>query len=399
MIYFLFASSACNLSCTYCGGTPEDLCMPVKPTYALPELLEFLKQDPSPIVVFYGGEPLTNLPYVERVIDALPQATFVLQSNVTLLHALPTKYLLRFSCILVSVDGRPETVEAYRGPGIYDRIFKNIEDARERGFHGSFVARMACSLRTDVYEDVTHLARHPFHFDAIYWQLDCQWDSPMNIRWGECPQGGFEEWMRQSYMPGMEKLHREWVEQWTGNPAERWACRVIVPFNTISEAFFPGFDSAPAEVRERISRQSVVHDPDNPTAIIRKGYLRCSAGHNAISITTDGRVLACPVASDEAWNNLGKISGDAREMVTHLRVGKQCDSCEVKPFCGGRCLYANHTQWWGEEGFALVCELNRQLVRLCSESKDAVFSHLERNPGDWDEFCYPAEYYSLEIMP
>ena len=44
---------------------------------------------------------------------------------------------------------------------------------------------MACSMDTDIYEDVMHLLRHPIGFDSIYWQLDACWDYPMNVRWGD----------------------------------------------------------------------------------------------------------------------------------------------------------------------------------------------------------------------
>lgn len=102
-------------------------------------------------------------------MDGLPKATFVLQSNCTMLHLLPTDYLLRLAAILVSVDGREETVSKYRGPAIYKKIFKNLNDARNRGFQGHVIARMACSMNTDIYEDVMHLMRHPIKFDSIYW--------------------------------------------------------------------------------------------------------------------------------------------------------------------------------------------------------------------------------------
>ena len=64
---------------------------------------------------------------------------------------LPTEYLLKFTAILVSIDGRKETVDGYRGKGIYDRVVKNVADARTRGFKGHVIARMACSMKTDIY--------------------------------------------------------------------------------------------------------------------------------------------------------------------------------------------------------------------------------------------------------
>ncbi|GIQ90571.1 hypothetical protein KIPB_013412, partial [Kipferlia bialata] len=69
MIYFLFTTAQCNLTCMYCGGTPEDLCMPVKPTYHVSNLETFIAEDPEPYFVFYGGEPLMNLAYCMSVMD------------------------------------------------------------------------------------------------------------------------------------------------------------------------------------------------------------------------------------------------------------------------------------------------------------------------------------------
>ncbi|EET02319.1 AstB/chuR-related protein [Giardia duodenalis ATCC 50581] len=373
MIYFIFCSADCNLACSYCGNSPEDLCMPVKPTYEFEKLAEFIAGDDDPVFVFYGGEPLLNRPYVCRVMDRFPDATFVLQSNCTLLYDLPTPYLKRFACILLSIDGRPETVDAYRGEGVYEKIEKNIKDARSRGYTGPIVARMACSLNTDIYKDVHYLMyESPLKFDAVYWQLDVEWDSPMNARWGN-----FEIWMRQTYMPGVDKLFKEWREG-----LEHGDVKVIVPFNTITEAYLDCnvIDGA---------------DPSVP----RRGYLRCSAGHKAVSITTDGRVLACPVASGECWNNLGKLSDQRTSLLGKKTVGGTCDICEVREVCGGRCLYANQTLWWGDDGHALVCELNKHLIGLCESHSERVQEMLATGKISWTQFHFPSERYSLEIIP
>ncbi|TNJ27460.1 AstB/chuR-related protein [Giardia muris] len=373
MIFFVFTSAECNLSCTYCGNTPEDLCMPEKPTYDLSALISFVADDPDPVFVFYGGEPLLNRPYVCKVMDAFPTATFVLQTNGTLLYTLPTPYLLRITCILLSIDGRPETVDAYRGRGVFGKMEENIKDARERGYVGPVVARMACSMKTDIYEDVHYLAYDcPIGFAAVYWQLDVEWDSPMNIRWGD-----FEGWMRQKYMTGITRLFKEWCTH-----LEHRDIKVLVPFNTITEAYLDC---------TRISGADVVAP--------RKGYLRCSAGHKAVSVTTDGRVLACPVASGDSWNNLGKLTDKCCDLLGKRPLTGTCEVCEVREVCGGRCLYANQTLWWGDEGHALVCELNKHLIGLCEAYAPQVQSMLERGEIAWDDFFFPSERYSLEIIP
>ena len=78
MIYFSFSTSACNLCCSYCGSTPECLEMPVKPVYDAALFVDSIKDDPDPVIVFYGGEPLVNMPFVMRVMDLLPTAEYVL---------------------------------------------------------------------------------------------------------------------------------------------------------------------------------------------------------------------------------------------------------------------------------------------------------------------------------
>lgn len=384
MIFFVFATASCNLSCTYCGSTPEELCMPDKPSYETSKVLNFVRNDPSPTIVFYGGEPIMNLPFVMKVMDSLPQAKFVLQTNATLLYKLPTDYLVRFSAILVSIDGRRETVESYRGPGVYDKVIRNICDARSRGYTGHVVARMACSMNTDIYEDVTFLLNHeehtgdgsaPFRFDAVYWQLDVEWDSPIDIRWGN-----FRKWRDHKYMPSVDRLFYEWLDN-----LRKGIVKVVVPFNTIVESV--------------LDLKTLNGVPEEERVAQRSGYLRCSAGHSALSITTDGRVLACPVASTEEWNVVGSLGEKPASMVNKVVIGGSCLTCEVQDICGGRCLYSNKTLWWGEEGHDLVCDLNKQIINLCKDHSAEIQKLFEDGVIHWKDFYFPSEAYSLEIIP
>lgn len=64
MKYFVFSSSACNLCCDYCGSTPENLEMPAKPEFSAKMLAEEIAPDPSPVIIFYGGEPMLNIPFM-----------------------------------------------------------------------------------------------------------------------------------------------------------------------------------------------------------------------------------------------------------------------------------------------------------------------------------------------
>ena len=73
-----------------------------------------------------------------------------------------------------------------------------------------------------------------------------------------------------------------------------------------------------------------------------KSNLRCSSGWNAVSVTTDGRYLCCPVANSDKWNHIGTLKDNNPLDVMGIKViGGLCNKCDIKDICGGRCLYAN----------------------------------------------------------
>ncbi|NOZ77162.1 MAG: radical SAM protein [Euryarchaeota archaeon] len=172
MHYHILLTQRCNLECAYCGGTRDEASSP-EVEYPLEALREFIARDPEPVLVFYGGEPLLRMELMEEVMDTIP-ATYILHTNGLFLDRV--RYLERFHTVLVSMDGREEVTDTYRGRGVYARAVETVR--RIRGaFPGDLVARMVASLETDIYEDVLHLAELG-PFDHVHWQLDFElfWD-------------------------------------------------------------------------------------------------------------------------------------------------------------------------------------------------------------------------------
>ena len=364
MLYFLFTTTVCNLKCSYCEDFP-DRRMPGQPSYSLEELERFLEEDSDPVFVFYGGEPLVNIPYIKEVMDRF-DAAFVLQTNATLLDRLPDAYLRRLDSILVSIDGRPETYDRYRGKGMYAKIVDRCKRARERGYQGNLVARMTVSSHSDIYAEVRHLLHDcEIDFDHVYWQLDAGFDGDMSLRW---KNPDFKSWLEESYKPGLSRLAEEWLDEM------RTSGRVggIVPF------------------------LGILHDLKTRT----KAPLRCGIGHSAFSITTDGKLLGCPVATQDAWNQLGDMhTMQSSELPGSLQPKGPCQSCDVLDICGGRCLIATHNNYWGEEGFRQVCESIRHLIGEMERAEPVVSKLLDGRKLSWEPFCYPATRYSLEVIP
>jgi putative peptide-modifying radical SAM enzyme len=206
---------------------------------------------------------------------------------------------------------------------------------------------MAASRHTDIYEDVTYLLQF---FPRVHWQLDAVWSPLWNLQ-------KFRQWTEQSYLPGIDRL----AESWTRH-LEQDDVPGIVPFLGIAKRLVRGGTGLP-----------------------------CGAGRSAMSITTDGRVVGCPIAAEFGWNMMGDLSD-----VQPIDIGEPCISCDIYTACGGRCLFTYKERLWGDEGFTLLCRLTRHLVEHVKAALPLIESLLPRHK---EELLYPPFNNTTEIIP
>ena len=354
MLYIVLTTGRCNLACRYCGGSFPPSVVPWEVQYDLEDLLNLVRPDPDPVIAFYGGEPLLNPSFIREVMDSLPGARFVIQTNGLLVRSLEPEYWRRFDAVLLSIDGVREVTDYYRGPGVYDAVLEAARLLRSLGFGGDLIARMALSERGDVYRDVTHLLSLGL-FDHVHWQLDVVWSD----RWED-----FDSWA-DSYVGGLSRLAALFRRE-----VRRGRVLGIVPFLGVIKAAVTG------EVR-------------SPP---------CGAGVDSFAISTDGRVLACPIAVRERWAFLGRL-GDPGLRLEGPRIGEPCTGCWAFPLCGGRCLYAYKERLWGEEGFRKVCRLTKALISEVLSLLPDVEGALEEGLVDPEEVLYPPFNNTTEIIP
>jgi len=352
MLYFLLTTGKCNLACKYCGGSFPESLVPYRVQYSISDLKKFLTGDKNVVIAFYGGEPLLNPEFISKVMDEVPAKRFVIQTNGLLIDNLKDKYWRRMDAVLLSIDGRREVTNYYRGEGVYEAVVKAAEKLRGKGFKGDLIARMAVSERSDIYLDVTHLLSLGL-FDHVHWQLDVVWSN----RWRD-----FDGWVEKSYKPGISKLARLWVEK-----ALEGEVLGIIPFLGVSKAVLTGGIPAPP----------------------------CEAGINAVAINTNGKVLACPIAVDVKWAVLGDIRENTFKTIRRFKgIGEPCTSCSWFKYCGGRCLYAHIERYWGEEGFRKVCEITIHLIKEVVKALTAL-----RGRIDLKKLIYPEYNNTTEIIP
>ncbi len=341
MLYIILTTPLCNLSCRYCGGSLPG--MPSDITYDPVTLQRFIRKDKDAIVAFYGGEPLLRAHMVKRFLDLLPAKHFVINTNGYFIERI-TDDLSRFDTILLSIDGRESITDRYRQNGCYQQVLNAVDVIKQSDFKGELIARMAVSSHSDIYKDVTHLLKL---FPLVHWQLDVVWSALWGIK-------EFQTWVKESYKSGLEKL----INLWMGS-IEHGTVLGIIPFRGIMTRILYDLNGLP-----------------------------CQAGEQAVTITTDGQILACPIAPGHPWNHLGTLT----EGFQTITVDNPCPTCDVYSICGGRCLFANKERLWGSSGFNAICEVTKYLISelqrysaICEPMKEHIF--------------YPPFNNTTEIVP
>jgi len=373
MQYYVTLTSICNLKCRYCyekccndfgvdlGHLTIDYSVPSSIKYDIADLERFCQEDPDPTIVLYGGEPLLRTDLLEKIIDTVPARNFILQTNGTLLHELSSRCLHRLSTILVSIDGDKEITDYYRGKGVYDQVLQNIKEIRERMFTGEIVARMTVSNKTKIDREVLFLVFNGY-FNSIHWQLDA-------LFWhNDYDKEQFTTWLRTEYNPEVRRL----VNAWIRHMEDRAEVLRIYPLLGITQSL-------------------LLNEPTR---------LRCGAGWTMFNIQTDGNITPCPVMAGMKDFYLGHIKDiDPGELASRaVSVGDPCTSCDIYSICGGRCLYANVTKLWGEDGFRLVCSTVVNLVDALKDAVPRIQDLMSKGMVQLQDFDY-RKYNSCEIIP
>jgi putative peptide-modifying radical SAM enzyme len=362
------------MQCRYCYGKAcedfgsnfrdlaIDYSLPSSIAYDTETLRKFMQRDREPAVVFYGGEPLLQMDKLREIMDQLTDCSFMIQTNGLLLGKLEPEYVNKFSTILVSVDGDEALTDYYRGKGTYRNVAKNVLKIRENGFKGEIVARMTVGEETDIDRQVLALIQSSdLPVSSVHWQLDA-------LFWqNDFPKRNFAQWTTDSYNPRLRKLIRAWVDHMKKN----------------------------GEVLRLYPLVGVMHS----LLMNESSPLRCGAGWIMFNIQTDGNITPCPVMAGMKDFYLGNIRGTSAESLRDaVFVSEPCPGCEIYQICGGRCLYANATKLWGDEGFNQVCGTVRNMMGSLYDALPQVRALIAKGRIRIEHFEYP-RYNSCEIIP
>ena len=373
MHYHILLTELCNSECRYCykksmceTGFDDklkkkfefDFSAPAKSEVNAKRLRKFLENDTDPVLVFYGGEPLLEIDKIKEIMNALKasKCKFRMQTNGLLLNELPSTYTNRISKILISLDGTRERTDFNRGKGTYDTVMKNLQFINKNGYRGEVIARMTISEHSDVCKQVKSLISAGF--TSIHWQLDAGfYQSDFN-------KAEFAYFVEE-YNEEISKL----VDFWIGDMKLNNRVLMFYPFVALTNSLLKG----------------------------EKTLLRCGAGHSGYAITTNGKIIACPIMNCIKDFEAGDLDSEPWRL-KKFQVKGRCLTCEEKDLCGGRCLYWNYSNLWPEEGDDLICKTVKHLILEMKRVLPEIISLIKEGVIKQKDFDYE-KYFGPEIIP
>ncbi len=352
MLWLVYTTGECNLNCSYCGGSFNPNTVPWNVKYNLNDLKKTIEADPEAVIIFYGGEPLLNAGLIEFVMDNIKAKRFGVQTNGTKIELLPEEYWKKMDVVLLSIDGRKQVTDMYRGKGTYDSVLKSFKKLDSIKVN-KIIARMTVTKHTDIYEDVMHLFSIGFKY--VHWQLNAIWSKKWNIK----------SWAYSSYLPGIKRLGKIFLEE-----ASKGEVLGIVPFlGILSAHYFEGYNGPP-----------------------------CGAGYKSVSVSTDGRILACPIAVFEKWAVLGDVRTGFK--LKDIEIPEKCKTCEYFRYCGGRCLYSlmEGKNLWGSF-YEDLDEITKKTIEEVISLTKYLDNYINNGIIDKNQLKYDPTLDSTEVIP
>jgi uncharacterized protein len=367
----LNVNTGCNLSCTYCYK--EDLTIPSKgelmgydtAIQSVEMLLRESPDQPRYNVVFFGGEPLSNMPLIRGVVEyceerfAALDATvdFTLTTNATLLNEKLIDWFNahRFG-LTISMDGPKAMHDKNRitvgGQGTYDVVKRKVELLLSR-----YTARPV-GCRVTLTRGVTDVERI---FDHLYHVLGFA-----EVGFGPVTSGDIEEYNltadeQLEVFAGMKRLGLKYLE--AASRGENFG------FGNMHQMLTDMYEG-------------------------NKKLLPCGAGVGLLAVDKDGGLNLCHrfTGSDLPLFGNVKTGIDKPRLAEFVeqrldRSNTGCETCRIRNLCSGGCYHESYAKYGDPSRPAYhYCDLLRDWIDYGVE----VYSRIMlRNPGFFEAYVSP----------
>jgi len=359
----LNVNTGCNLSCTYCYK--EDLAKPkdgrkmdfATAARSVDLLLEAGAARERLNIVFFGGEPLTNVPLIKQVVAYAEEAAarsskamdFSMTTNATLLTEALIDYFdeHRFG-ISVSIDGPKVIHDRHRrsvgGRGTYDTVSRKVRLLLDRYRSRPVGARVTLGGgNTEVEEIHAHL-RGEIGFHEV----------------GYAPVTAAAEAGHALSEAELAEVHRA--------------------FERLGE------DYRRAALRGENNGFSNMHQLMTDLHEGRRKSLPCGAGVGLLAVDAGGDLNLCHRFTGSELPTFGNVATgiDTARLGAFVdkaidREGTHCETCRIRNLCAGGCYHESYARFGDAHHRTYhYCSLLRQWV----DFGVGIYADIQRhNPG------------------
>ncbi|MBI4651935.1 4Fe-4S cluster-binding domain-containing protein [Candidatus Desantisbacteria bacterium] len=352
MEYYIYITKNCNLSCQYCCGKniiqntktnsivtgQKSLSNTIK--YIISDSIKNMHKDNT--IVFYGGEPLLNQGDIIKVIKNTYDKNnfrYLLYTNGLLLNNIDPFLLKHIDYLFVSIDGEESIHNNNRGQNTYEKIINNLNSIKS-SFNGETVARLTITKESKVDQAVLSLINY---FDNIFWQIV----SSGNLINSEI--------FLNNYTHGISNLLNYWISNINNGIVKN-----LIPFQSIMTSIL-------CDVQHR--------------------HLRCGCGSTLRVIDIEGNIHLCDeIMCDKKIKTEKYLINDNfnPEYWITEKLNQDCENCEIKYLCGGRCLHTMLSR--PQEEFRFYCKLTNDTINQLRNVVPIAKEALIKNKIDINQF-------------
>jgi len=365
----LNVNTGCNLSCTYCYK--EDLSAPAQGKLMRAETarrsIDLLMDEGGETgkvnLVFFGGEPLSNLPLIREAVAYAEERAkarglrvdFSLTTNATLLTEEVVAYLddHRFG-ITVSMDGPKHLHDKRRvtigGKGTYDVVARKVEMLLKRYRSRPVGARVTLTAGVTEVETIFAHLKNELGFSEVGLAPVTSGDNALfNLNEGELAE-------------------------------------VFAGFRNLAE------DYRTAALDGRYTGFTNIHKLVGDLTLGRRKSLPCGAGVGLLAVDHAGDLHLCHRFTGSSLPNFGSVSAgiDKPRLGAFLSAaadheGDGCATCRIRTLCAGGCYHERYARYEDPLHPAYhYCELMRDWIDVGIH----IFAELEEsNPQFLDRYA------------